>query len=85
LEGRARISPDVPNFLLGVQLKYLIKGYNMDDSEQQSSEQQPKKGYGKRPMWQWVVIYLVVAIIVYGLIYYVFFRDGNGGGTGISY
>lgn len=28
-------------------------------------------------MWQWVVIYLVLAIIVYGLIYYVFFRHSG--------
>ncbi len=27
-------------------------------------------GYSKRPLWQWVVIYLVVAAVVYGLIYY---------------
>lgn len=27
-------------------------------------------GYGKRPLWQWVVIYIVIAGIVYGLIYY---------------
>lgn len=29
-------------------------------------------GYNKRPLWQWVVIYLVVAAVVYGLIYYFF-------------
>ncbi len=28
------------------------------------------KGYGKRPMWQWVVIYLIIGLVVYGLIYY---------------
>lgn len=27
-------------------------------------------GYGKRPLWQWVVIYLVIGAIVYGLLYY---------------
>ncbi len=27
-------------------------------------------GYGKRPLWQWVAIYAVVGIVVYGLIYY---------------
>ncbi len=31
---------------------------------------QPSSGYGKRPMWQWVVLYVVIAAIVYGLIYY---------------
>lgn len=28
------------------------------------------QGYGKRPLWQWVVIYLVIGAVVYGLIYY---------------
>lgn len=36
------------------------------------SPQKPSKGYGKRPVWQWVVIYLIVAVVVYGLIYYLF-------------
>ena len=27
-------------------------------------------GYGKRPLWQWVAIYAVVAVVVYGLFYY---------------
>ena len=40
-----------------------------------------KSGYGKRPMWQWVLIYVVLAIIVYGVIYYVWIRK-SGTGTG---
>jgi magnesium-transporting ATPase (P-type) len=52
----------------------------MDNLEPQTPNQKSTKGYGKRPMWQWVVLYLIVAAIVYGLIYYFFFR--NGGGTG---
>jgi len=27
-------------------------------------------GYGKRPLWHWILIYLVFAVVVYGLIYY---------------
>lgn len=30
-------------------------------------------GYGKRPMWQWIVIYVVVGAIVYAGAYYLFF------------
>lgn len=30
-------------------------------------------GYGKRPLWQWILLYVVIAIIAYGLIYYFFF------------
>ena len=45
-------------------------------------------GYGKRPLWQWIVIYVVLAIIVYGVIYYLAFgRKGSsspyGGATNI--
>ena len=43
-------------------------------------EEKPKKGYGKRPMWQWVLIYLVVAGVVYYLAYLLFFS-----GKGLSY
>jgi len=41
-------------------------------------DNKPVKGYGKRPLWQWVVIYLVIAIIVYGIIYFVWIRGGSG-------
>jgi len=27
-------------------------------------------GYGKRPMWQWILIYAVIGAAVYGAIYY---------------
>jgi hypothetical protein len=43
----------------------------MDNPDEQSPQNKPK-GYGKRPMWQWVVIYLVAAAVVYGLIYYLY-------------
>ncbi len=33
-------------------------------------EKETKIGYGKRPLWQWIVIYLIIGAIVYGLIYY---------------
>jgi len=52
----------------------------------QTTPQQPaKKGYGKRPVWQWVVIYLVLAIIVYGLIYYIWIRKTGTNGTTSGY
>jgi hypothetical protein len=39
------------------------------------------KGYGKRPLWQWVLLYIVAAIVVYGLIYLLFFqKSGVSGG-----
>lgn len=34
--------------------------------------------YGKRPLWQWVVIYLIIGGIIYGLIYYFVFAKKGG-------
>jgi hypothetical protein len=52
----------------------------MADEDSQPN-QTPSKGYGKRPMWHWVLIYVAMAIVVYGLIYLLFMRD-SGGSTG---
>lgn len=30
------------------------------------------KGYGKRPLWQWLLIYLIIGGIIYALIYFLF-------------
>lgn len=57
------------------------QGARMEPQDSQPP-QKPSKGYGKRPMWQWVVIYLVVAIVVYGLIYFLFIHKGGGTGGG---
>lgn len=51
-----------------------------------SAPQKPSKGYGKRPVWQWVLIYVVVAIIVYGLVYLLFIhKSGSTPGTSGGY
>jgi hypothetical protein len=50
----------------------------MEDAS--GADQKPTKGYGKRPVWQWVLIYVVVAIIVYGLIYFIFIHKSGGSG-----
>ncbi len=42
-----------------------------DTTEKQS-------GYGKRPLWQWVVIYLVVGGIIYAGVYYFFLAKKGG-------
>ncbi len=53
----------------------------LEDSQSPEQQQKPSKGYGKRPVWQWVVIYLIVAVIVYGLIYLLFLhKSGSTGG-----
>lgn len=33
-----------------------------------------KSAYGKRPIWQWVLLYVVIGGIVYGAIYFTFFH-----------
>lgn len=30
------------------------------------------KSYGKHPLWQWVLAYMIFAIVLYGVIYYFF-------------
>lgn len=45
----------------------------MDEQTQPES-----KGYGKRPLWQWIVLYLVIAVVVYGLVYYFIFAKKGG-------
>jgi hypothetical protein len=35
----------------------------MDEEGKQSS-------YPKRPLWQWVLLYLVIGIVIYGAVYY---------------
>ncbi len=46
--------------------------------------EEKKVGYGKRPLWQWIVIYLILAIIVYGAIYYFFLSKHGGYGNSSS-
>ena len=43
-----------------------------------------KNEYGKRPVWQWIAIYLVVGLVVYALIYYVFIAKKGGNGYGAA-
>jgi hypothetical protein len=51
-------------------------------SQNQQSSQKPSKGYGKRPVWQWILIYVIVAIVVYGLIYLLFLKGDSAGAPG---
>lgn len=44
-----------------------------------------KGGYGKRPLWQWILIYLIIGgIIYYAIYYFVFAKNGGGYGYGSS-
>lgn len=35
--------------------------------------------YSKRPLWQWIIIYLIIGAIVYGIVYYFFIANKSGG------
>jgi len=37
-----------------------------------------KSLYAKRPIWQWVALYIVVGAIVYGALYLFFINKGYG-------
>jgi len=41
-----------------------------------------KKGYNKRPKWQWILIYLVVAVVVYGAVYCFFVAKKHDNSSG---
>jgi len=41
-----------------------------------------KSGYGKRPIWQWVALYVIVAAIVYFAVYLIFFHHTGTSGSG---
>lgn len=42
-------------------------------------EEEQKSAYSyKRPLWQWLVIYAVIAILVYGVVYYFVLSKNKG-------
>lgn len=34
--------------------------------------------YGKRPLWQWILIYAVVGGLIYAAVYFLFFAKQGG-------
>ena len=42
-------------------------------------------GYGKRPMWHWIVLYLVIGGLVYWAIYAWYMKKNTNSGTGGLY
>ncbi|HSW89410.1 MAG TPA: hypothetical protein VLH19_00890 [Patescibacteria group bacterium] len=37
-----------------------------------------KDYYKKRPLWQWILIYVVIGGIIYAVVYYLFFAAKGG-------
>jgi hypothetical protein len=47
--------------------------------QEPNTEFKPKmteEGYRKRPVWQWIVLYVIVAAALYGIIYWIFMLAG---------
>lgn len=61
----------------------------MDYPQQSPGSQQPaakKGGYGKRPLWQWIVIYLIVGgIVYYGIYYFAYGKKGGYNSANVNY
>jgi flagellar basal body-associated protein FliL len=54
----------------------------MDDMNDNKEQDEPQsKSYGKHSIWWWLVVYLIAAVIVYGIIYLVFFNHMGSTGT----
>jgi len=34
--------------------------------------------YGKRPLWQWIVLYLIIGGIIYAAVYFLFLNKSGG-------
>lgn len=49
----------------------------MATTKKNSYNQSNSYNYNKRPLWQYITIYIVIGIVVYGLIYLLFFRKSN--------
>jgi flagellar basal body-associated protein FliL len=66
---------------MNAQLKRVV----IMDEQPAEQNNKPAKSYGKRSVWQWILIYLVIAIVVYAIIYFVFIhKSGTSSGTGNS-
>ncbi len=52
------------------------------DNTDNSNNSTNSGNYGKRPLWQWIAIYAVIAVVVYGLVYYFILARGSGSTSG---
>lgn len=41
------------------------------------------QAYGRRPLWQWILLYLIIALVVYGLFYYFYLNRGANNNIGV--
>lgn len=50
-----------------------------------SDDKTQGKGHGKRPWWQWLLIYLAIGAVVYLVVYAVLVFAGGDSGSGVQY
>ena len=46
-----------------------------------TQQKQSLNGYGKRPLWQWIIFYVIVGGLIYALIYYFIIAKHGGYGS----
>lgn len=57
----------------------------MDPKNEKPATKSTKGGYGKRPLWQWILLYVIIGAIVYFLVYILFFHHSSGSSSGGLY
>ncbi len=43
----------------------------------EGQQSEGKSAYGKRSLWQWIALYVVIGVIIYGVIYFALFHKQN--------
>lgn len=50
-----------------------------------SEENQTKENYGKKPLWLWILTYIILAAIIYAGVYFFFFaKNGSSANQNVS-
>jgi len=58
----------------------------MDPKSEKPTAKPSKGGYGKRPLWQWILLYVIIGAIIYFLVYLLFFHhSGSSSSSGLNY
>ncbi|MCX6719664.1 MAG: hypothetical protein NTV36_00955 [Candidatus Staskawiczbacteria bacterium] len=49
-----------------------------------TEKNQEQKSYNKKPLWMWILVYVVLAGIIYAGVYYFFFMNSNSNNTPLT-
>ncbi len=50
----------------------------MEENSNEATKEEKASGYGKRPLWQWILLYLVIGGLIYGLVYFFILSKPGG-------